>query len=79
MKSEDWISVEDGLPEFNKDISNEFVMYSDKVVVHCHGGYFYFCTYQKYEDEMNAYWIEADGCPISHVTHWQYITPPNAL
>lgn len=55
MKSEDWISVEDGLPEFNKGISNEFVMYSDKVVVHCHGGYFYFCTYQKYEDEMNAY------------------------
>ena len=66
MKSEDWISVEGGLPEQGESIALWYT--SDHLA-------FVGFTYV-YEGERH--WSDGEYS-FTNVTHWQYITPPNAL
>lgn len=69
MKAEDWIKVEDRLPEQEEG----FVASKVVLVRHCDGSYnIAFYSYRKNDN----CWFNPMICELMNITHWQEIVPP---
>ena len=73
MRAEDWIRVEDGLPEAKYRLEEKG--YSEGVLVLVKMGSYYDLTNAIY-DHLDEKWYDGNDRVIDNVTHWMQVVLP---